>query len=112
MESESILTSIKVATGAGEELDCYDAEIIMYINSMLATLTQVGIGPEKGFSITDANDKWSDFISDDITILSFVKSYIAIKVKLVFDTPLSSVVIAALEKQAAEFEWRLGVAAD
>lgn len=105
---ESILDSIKVLLGSNKEDTHFDPEIAIHINSAIMTLTQLGVGPVEGFSIQDKIKTWSDFLGDR-TDLEAIKSYIYLKVRLVFDTPTSSFVIAAYEKQIAEFEWRLNV---
>lgn len=83
----------------------------MHINSVFSILTQLGVGPEKGFMITDKTAVWSDFISDEDK-LQLVKSYIYLKVKLLFDPPLGSAVIESMNRQISEFEWRLNAAVD
>lgn len=110
---ESILTSIKKMLGIDEEYTHFDADIIMHINSVLMTLTQLGVGPSEGFAIEDDTSTWVDFIPQITTAqLHAVKSYIYMKVKLMFDPPLSSSVIESMNRQIAELEWRLNVAVD
>ena len=110
---ESILTSIKKMLGIDEEYTHFDADIIMHINSVLMILTQLGVGPAEGFVIEDDTSTWVDFIPDaNAAQLHAVKSYIYMKVKLIFDPPLSSAVIESMNRQIAEFEWRLNVAVD
>lgn len=108
---ESILTSVKKMLGIMEEYEHFDADLIMHINSVLSVLTQIGVGPSEGFCIEDANDTWSDFVDDD-SKLSLVKSYVYMKVRLLFDPPQSSAAIDSMKQLIAEFEWRLNVAAD
>lgn len=108
---DSILTSIKKMLGIGEEYDHFDPDIIMHINSVLAILTQLGVGPENGFSITDKSATWNEFISDSPKLV-FVKSYMHLKVRLLFDPPLGSAVIDAIQRQISELEWRIQVEAD
>ena len=108
---ESILTSIKKLLGPTEEYEHFDPDLIMHINSVFSILTQMGVGPSEGFSIVDENDIWSDFIQGRSNI-ELVKSYIYLKVKLLFDPPSSSAVIESINRQISEFEWRLNVAAD
>ena len=110
---ESILTSIKKLLGIDEEYTHFDADIIMHINSVLMILTQLGVGPETGFVIEDDTSTWADFVPEvSVAQLHAIKSYIYMKVKLMFDPPLSSAVIEAMNRQIAEFEWRLNVAVD
>jgi hypothetical protein len=108
---ESILTSIKKLLGIAEEFTEFDVDIIMHINTALMVLTQLGIGPSEGFEIEDDTATWNDLISD-YGKHQAVKTYIYLKVKLVFDPPLSSAVIAAYNEQIKEYEWRLNVSAE
>ncbi len=108
---ESILTSIKKMLGIAEEYTHFDADLIMHINSVFAILTQIGVGPPEGFSIEDDTDVWTDFIQDNKK-LENVKSYTYMKVKLLFDPPLSSSVIESMNRIISELEWRIQVAAD
>ncbi len=108
---DSILTSVKALLGITEEHEYFDSTLIIHINSVLASLTQLGVGSKNGFSIKDKSSVWSDFLSDDKT-LEFVKSFVYLKVRLLFDPPQSSSVISAVERQVSELEWRILVAAD
>lgn len=108
---ESILTSIKKLIGIDEEYTQFDTDIIIHINSVLMVLTQLGVGPSEGFMISDEYSTWEDFIGNK-PYLSSVKSYMHLRVKLLFDPPLSSAALESLKKQADEFEWRLQVAVE
>lgn len=107
----SILTSIKKLLGIDEAYEQFDADIVMHINSVLAILTQLGVGPENGFSISDKTAVWDDFIPNNPRF-GFVKSYIYLKVRLLFDPPLGSAVIESINRQISELEWRIQVQAD
>ena len=108
---ESILTSIKKLLGIEEEYTQFDNDSIMHINSVFLNLTQLGVGPAEGFLIEDDTATWEDFIGDS-NQLQAVKSYMYLKVKLLFDPPLSSSVIESMNRMVAELEWRLNVAVD
>lgn len=108
---ESILTSIKKLLGIAEEYEHFDEDIIMHINSVLMILTQLGVGPSEGFRIEDSSATWNNFIPDDVRLDS-VKSYMHLKVKLLFDPPLSSAAIESMNRMISEFEWRINVAAE
>ena len=108
---ESILTSIKKLLGIEEEYTQFDNDIIMHINSVFLNLTQLGVGPAEGFLIEDDTATWEDFIGDS-NQLQAVTSYMYLKVKLLFDPPLSSSVIESMNRMIAELEWRLKVAVD
>lgn len=109
---ESILTSIKKQLGIAKEYTHFDADIIMHINSVFMVLTQLGVGPSDGFYIEDDSLEWIDFIEDP-NQLQAVKTYIYLKVRLLFDpASLGSATLAAYERQIQELEWRLNVAAE
>lgn len=108
---ESILTSIKKLLGITEEYTQFDTDIIMHINSVFMTLHQLGVGPEDGFRISDKNDTWDDYLPDGSNLES-VKSYIGLKVRLLFDPPLSSTVMECMKQMISEMEWRLNVQAE
>lgn len=103
---DSILNSVKKVLGLDEDDDGFDVDILMHINSMFMVLNQLGIGPDDGFMIEGADEVWSDFIGDD-PMLNAVKSYIWLRVRMLFDPPTTSYLISAMEKQYAELEWRL-----
>lgn len=107
----SILTSVKKALGITDEYEHFDPDLVMHINSVLSVLTQLGVGPADGFSIEDSTATWADFIGDD-TNLSAVKSYMYLKVRLLFDPPQSSAVMDCIKTQISELEWRLNIAVE
>lgn len=110
---ESILTSIKKLLGLPKEYVQFDDDIIMHINTVFLNLTQLGVGPEEGFVIEDDSSEWSDFVDvDNNARLHAIKTYIYLKVKLLFDPPLSSSVIESTNRMISELEWRLNVAVD
>lgn len=108
---ESILTSIKKLLGIAEEYEHFDSDLIMHINTVLMILTQIGVGPSEGFSIEDSTSEWVDFVPD-INKIEAVKTYVHLKVKLLFDPPQNSSHIEAINRSISELEWRLNVAVD
>lgn len=108
---DSILISIKKMLGIEYDYTQFDIDIIMHINSVFTILNQLGVGPEEGFAIEDETAVWTDFM-DNCPKLNSVKSYMYLKVKLLFDPPLSSGVTDSIKNLVNEFEWRLNVAAE
>jgi hypothetical protein len=108
---ENILTSVKKLLGMAEGYTAFDADLIMHINSVFMILTQMGVGPKKGFSISDAEAKWSEFVPEGLSIEA-VKTYVALKVRLLFDPPQSSTTMEAVKSMIAELEWRLRLACE
>lgn len=111
MSSTSILINTKKVLGIEETYDAFDADVIMHINTAFSTLHQLGIGPSHGFAIEDEEATWSSFLGSDVR-LNLVKSYIFVRVRLLFDPPGTSYLIDSLKKQAEEMEWRLTVLQD
>lgn len=103
---DSILTSIKKLLGIEDEYMHFDSDIIIYINSALMSLNQLGIGPEAGYTILSDVETWTDYLGTQINVEA-VKSYVYLKTRLIFDPPSSSSVLEAIERQIKEIEWRL-----
>lgn len=103
---DNILSSVKKMLGLPAEYNAFDLDIITHINSTFTILTQIGVGPANGFMIEDNTASWSDFIQD-MNLYQLVKSYIVLKVRLLFDPPISSAVLECYKTQINEYEWRL-----
>lgn len=106
---ESILTSVKKPLSLAEDYEAFDEDIIIHINSVFSVLSQLGIGPTTGFSIEDSDQTWEEYITDDVELLNMVKSYMYLKVRMLFDPPTNSFTIEAFNKQITEYEYRLNL---
>lgn len=104
---DSILNSVKDMIAGGAIHEHFDNELIMHINTVIANLREIGIGPEEGFAIKDESATWSDLVGDSKK-LEAVKSYVSFKVRMMFDPPTSSAVSEAIKANIQELEWRLG----
>lgn len=111
MSADSILTTIKKLLGIEETYENFDMDLILHINSVFTILTQIGVGPKEGYSITDKTATWADFLGDDPRLNTAV-SFTYLKVKLLFDPPTSSSAVDSMNNLVKEFEWRLYVTAD
>ena len=109
--SDSILLSVKKMLGVPPEYEQFDPEIIIHINSVFSILTQLGVGSDEGFSIKDSTASWSDYIPEG-KAAEDIKTYMYLKVRLIFDPPQSSAAIEAMKQLASEFEWRINVGVD
>lgn len=103
----SILTGTKKILGLAEDYTAFDHDVITHINTAFSTLAQLGVGPPEGFMIEDETAEWIDFIDDTDLQYNSVKSYIYLRVRLLFDPPTTSYLIAAFNDQIKELEWRL-----
>lgn len=106
--SNSILVTTKKVLGIDASYTAFDIDILMQINSVFSTLNQLGIGPADGFMIEDATPTWDAFLGSDLRLNS-VKTYVYLKVRLLFDPPTTSYLIDSLKQQVQEIEWRLSV---
>lgn len=104
--TDSILTTIKKTLGIEEAYDAFDPDILLHINSVLATLNQIGVGPENGLQIEDASATWADLLANEAR-LNNVKGYVALKVRLLFDPPSTSFAISAMQDSIREYETRI-----
>lgn len=103
---ESILNSVKKMLGMPEDYTAFDSDLIIHINSVIAILTQLGVGSYDGFKIKGKETTWEDYLGDD-PMMDMAKSYLYLKVRLIFDPPSISSSLQAMEKQAVEMEWRI-----
>lgn len=103
----SILESIKTLCGIFSGDEAFDNELIMHINAALGILTQLGIGPNTGYLISNVTNVWTEFLPNTDPNFSIVKNYVYTKVRLIFDPPQNSFLVKALEDQLKELEWRI-----
>lgn len=104
--ADSILTTIKKSLGIDEAYVVFDPDILLFTNSVLSTLSQIGVGPETGFRIEDKTTTWDELLENDDR-LNNVPAYVYLKVRLLFDPPATSFAIAAIQDQAKELEYRI-----
>ena len=107
MVLDSILLSVKKKLGILPDYHHFDDEIIMDINSAFFILNTLGIGPREPFTIEDESAVWTDFVTSGK--IELVKSYIPLRVRLLFDPPTSSYLADSINKQISEFEFRMQV---
>ena len=102
-----IITDVKQMVGASIYDNSFDVNIVIAINSALAVLSDIGIS-EVDDTCLNVDDvmKWDELLKGR-TDIEYIKSYIHLKVKMLFDPPSSSALLDAYNRQIAEFEWRL-----
>lgn len=106
--AQSILTSIKKIIGYVESDTSFDDVVILNINSVFSTLNQLGVGPEEGFMIEDATTTWDAFLGTDKR-LNQVKTYVYLRVAMIFDPPATSFGIESMNEQIQKLEWSINV---
>jgi hypothetical protein len=102
----SILISTKKILGIDENYTVFDLDIITHINSSLSIVCQLGIGPTEGLAIEDEFADWND-LGIPQNQLSMVRTYVFLRVRMLFDPPTTSFLIEAMENQIKEHENRL-----
>ena len=103
---ESILTSIKKMLGLDADYTAFDTDIIVHINSVLMILEQQGIGTTN-YQISGNDQTWTAYLSGTTINVEALKSYVYLRVRLLFDPPTTSFTLDAYQKQIQEYEWRL-----
>lgn len=103
---QSILTGTKKILGLAEEYAAFDHDIMTHINSTFSILNQLGVGPDAGFGIEDDTATWSDLGVDE-RLTQMIRTYVFLKVRLLFDPPATQFLIEAMNKQIEEHEIRL-----
>ena len=98
----TILEDTKKAIGIMPGYDAFDDQILMHINTARMDLAQ--LGTKCGVTI-EKDTGWQVF--DEIADEAAIKSYIAMKVKLIFDPPSNSFLVSAYQKLIEEAAWRL-----
>ena len=108
---DGILRTVRKYLGMDDEYTYFDDDLIVHINSVFSILNQLGVGPTEGFEIQDDLAQWDEFVIDE-DYLEDIKTYVCLKVRLLFDPPTSSAAMEAANRLIEEFEWRLNLAAD
>lgn len=103
---DSILTSTKKILNIAEADESFDLDVLTHINTVFNDLVDLGVGPEAGFIVEDASRTWSEYFVDD-ALLARIKTYVYLRVRLLFDPPTTSYAISAMEKQVEKLEWRI-----
>lgn len=106
---ESILLSVKKNLNIDPEDHAFDGDLVLLINSVLAVLHQLGIGPDEGLWIEDDEATWGSLFSS--AKLNAVKEYVYFSVRLSFDPPTASTLSYFKDRQK-ELEWRVMIAAE
>lgn len=107
---DSILVSTKKLLGISEEYENFDTDITIQINSALSTLHQLGVNSDI-FAINGVDTTWDD-ITKNQYLQNLIKTYVFLKVKLVFDPPLNSSTSSSICNQINELEWRINAIAE
>lgn len=113
--TSGILASMKLMLGMEPDYKAFDTDLVIHINTILAKLHQVGVGPDGGFSLSISDpysSTWDEFIGVEDKDLEMVKSYTYLSLRTLFDPPQGSSVLDSYKKEAEELLWRINVAAD
>jgi hypothetical protein len=107
--TNSILETTKKLLGLSKVDTSFDIDIITHINTVFSILTQMGVGPEEGFSIEGYDELWESFITSDIAKTQLIKTYMHLKVKTFFDPSSNTNIAQATQNVIRELEYRLYV---
>lgn len=102
----SILESVKKTLNLAPDYTAFDEDVLMHINTVFSTLHQLGAGPASGFAIEDDSSTWAEFLGTDPR-LNNIKTYVYLRVRLLFDPPTTGFHVKAMQEQITELEWRI-----
>lgn len=108
---DSILDTIKKSLSIDPDDTAFDTDILMHVNSVFSDLNRLGVGPLDGFEITDRTTGWSTYTGADKN-LNAVKTYMYLRVRLLFDPPATSFHLDSWSKQVDKYEFLLTVQVD
>ena len=109
--ADSIFSSVKKVVGLLGDDDSFDEDLLLHINSVVSTLRQLGLSIPADFYVRDDVQTWQDLLGE-FRDLDLVKSYMTMKVRLMFDPPTSSFGLKSMEEMVKEYEWRINVLTD
>lgn len=109
--ADSIFSSVKKVVGLLGDDDSFDEDILLHINSVVSTLRQLGLSIPADFYVRDDVQTWQNLLGE-FRDLDLVKSYMTMKVRLMFDPPASSFGLKSMEEMVKEYEWRINVLTD
>ena len=109
--TDSIFSSVKKVVGLLGDDGSFDEDILLHINSVVSTLRQLGLSIPADFYVRDDVQTWQNLLGE-FRDLDLVKSYMVMKVRLMFDPPSSSFGLKSMEEMAKEYEWRINVLTD
>jgi len=108
--TKNILLSVKNGLGIPESVNNFDEELLLNINSSFSELYQLGFPKDEAF-IADMESDWNSILGDNKD-LEFIKTYVILSVKLLFDPPQASTVMDAQKAKIAEMVFRISVAVE
>ena len=103
--TNSILDSTKKLLSIPLESDYFDHDVLTYINSAFSTLKQLGAKIPSDFYVSDSTSTWDD-IGGNPDVIPHIRSYVYLKVRMIFDPPTGGVK-EAYDNQIKELEWRI-----
>lgn len=104
---ESILKDVKKQIGIAYSNHDFDPDVLMAINTVLFDLHQMGIVNDT-FAVDDERKTWDAILlKEDQINLYALKTWVALKVKMIFDPPTSSVLAQAIRDNIDELTWRI-----
>lgn len=111
---DGILASMKKMLNIDDADKGFDVDIIIHINSTISKLFLLGVTPPHGFKVTaEGGETWTTYLGNtDDNMLDDVKSYMYLKLRLIFDPPGNSFLVSAIEKQINEYGWDISILAE
>lgn len=104
--NDSILDTIKKMLGIDPSYTQFDEDVIVLINSAFSNLAQIGVIPNSGYRIESSSNTWDEVLGEHLNYDN-LKSYIYLKVRVLFNPPSTSFALQAIQDEIKELEWRI-----
>ena len=100
-----ILADVRQYCVGQAEDEFFDPTLITHVDSAFLELKDLGVLSEP-FTISTKEEKWND-ITDNFNQLPYIREWVKLKVKTLFDPPKSSAQNEAYKGQLDEITWRM-----
>lgn len=104
--TDSIYYTVKKGLNIPLDTEAF-GELVDIINSVLATIVQMGIGPQEGFEITGSTETWEDFLGTYDKRFLMIKTLVIEKTRRIFDPSENSTVSKCRDEVIKELETRV-----
>lgn len=102
----NVVDTIKQLSGIHPDDTSFDLNMVVAINSAINILADIGVSEMEDVVLTDTSMTWDELLGGR-TDIEYVKTYIAQRVRMMFDPPTSSAANEAMKNLIAELEFRI-----
>lgn len=109
---DSILTEIKKLVNIDETDESFDIDVLFHINTAISKIKSLGSLPKNTIRVESDQQTWEQLIPLTDPNFDYVKEYIQIYTRLMFDPPASGTILQAFKDEIKHLEFLLYVEAE